>query len=125
VRILLDQNISPLLKTLLGAAGHRVEHVTYRGMSDASDATVLAAARDADAVLITSDTDFGEILARSNAAGPSVILLRRQDGRRASEIASLIVANLDAVTKDLAVGALVVFDADRVRVRNLPFRPES
>ncbi len=86
---------------------------------------VLAAARDADAVLISSDTDFGELLARSNANEPSVILLRRQEGRRASEIASLIVANLRAVADDLASGAIVVLDDDRVRIRSLPLQPES
>ena len=74
-------------------------------------------------MLLSSDTDFGELLARSNAAGPSVILLRRQDERRAAEIAALIVANLDAIADDLVAGALVVVDDDRVRVRTLPFRP--
>ena len=94
-------------------------------MREAPDEVVLAAARDADAVLISSDTDFGELLARSNANGPSVILLRRQEGRRASEIASLILANLGAVADDLASGPIVVLDDDRVRIRSLPFRPEN
>ena len=44
-----------------------------------------------------------------------MILLRRQEGRRASEIASLIVANLQAVADDLASGAIVVLDEDRAR----------
>lgn len=94
-------------------------------MREAPDDVVLAAARDADAVLISSDTDFGELLARSNANEPSVILLRRQEGRRASEIASLIVANLQAVADDLASGAIVVLDDDRVRIRSLPLQPEN
>ena len=75
-------------------------------------------------MLISSDTDFGELLARSNANGPSVILLRRQEGRRASKIASLIVANHKAVADDLASGAIVVLDDDRVRGRSLPLQPE-
>ncbi len=94
-------------------------------MREAPDDVVLAAARDAEAVLISSDTDFGELLARSNANEPSVILLRRQEGRRVSEIASLILANLGAVADDLASGAIVVLDDDRVRIRSLPFWPEN
>ena len=54
-----------------------------------------------------------------------MILLRRQEGRRASEIATLIVANLGAVADDLVAGAVVVLDDDRIRIRSLPFRPES
>ena len=62
------------------------------GLSTASDQDVLAAAEQAGAVLLSADTDFGELLSHSNADRPSVIL-RRQEGRRASEIAALIVAN--------------------------------
>jgi predicted nuclease of predicted toxin-antitoxin system len=125
VKFLLDQNVSPALVDLLADADHLAEHVRDLGMREAPDDVVLAAARDADAVLISSDTDFGELLARSNANGPSVILLRRQEGRRVSETASLIVANLQAVADDLASGAIVVLDDDRVRIRSLPLQPEN
>ena len=70
--------------------------------------------------MISADTDFGEILARSNAAGPSIVLFRRQGQRRAAEVAALLLANLAAVTEELDGGAVVVFDADRVRVRRPP-----
>ena len=82
MKFLLDQNVSPALVGLLADADHLAEHVRDLGMREAPDDVVLAAARDADAVLISADTDFGELLARSNANGPSVILLRRQEGRR-------------------------------------------
>ena len=125
MKFLLDQNVSPALVGLLADADHLVEHVRDLGMREAPDDVVLTAAKDAGAVLISSDTDFGELLARSNAAEPSVILLRRQEGRRASQIATLIVANLDAVADDLVAGAFVVLDDDRVRIRTLLFRPEN
>ena len=73
--------------------------------------------------MVSGDTDFGELLALSNASAPSVVLLRRQDHRRASEVAALILLNLDAVAVDLEAGAVVVFNEDRLRVRRLPFRP--
>ncbi len=80
-------------------------------------------AADDDRVLISSDTDFGELLARTNADAPSVLLLRRQTGRRAAEIADLIVTNLDAITDDLETGAIVVMSDTRIRVRPLPLDP--
>lgn len=123
MRFLLDQNISPALVELLSVLGHDVRHVRDLGLRSADDRVVLQAAVDLGAVLISSDTDFGELLARSNASSPSVILLRRQQGRRARRIAALLEANLDAVSEDLAMGSFVVLDSDRVRVRALPFQP--
>jgi len=38
-------------------------------------------------------------------------------------VAALLLANLDALIDDLDAGAVVVFDADRVRVRRLPIEP--
>jgi predicted nuclease of predicted toxin-antitoxin system len=110
---------------LLAEAGHSAEHLRDLGLSRAPDHEVLATATTTGAVLVSSDTDFGELLARFNAAGPSVILLRRQEGRRADDIAALIIANLDAVADDLSAGALVVLDNERIRIRSLPFRPEN
>ena len=81
MRFLLDQNVSPVLVGLLAEAGHSAEHLRDLGLSRAPDHEVLATATTTGAVLVSSDTDFGELLARSNAAGPSVILLRRQEDR--------------------------------------------
>ena len=64
----------------------------------------------------------GELPAMSNAALPSVVRLRRQGDRRAAQIAALVLANLEAVSEDLAAGAIVVLETDRVRVRHLPLR---
>ncbi len=125
MKFLLDQNLSPGLVVLLEQAGHTASHVRDLDMSKAPDDEVLDETRRQKAVLITADTDFGELLAHSNAGEPSVILLRRQEGRRAAEVAGLVLANLDAVAVDLDIGAFVVLDQDRVRVRSLPFRPED
>ncbi len=125
MRFLLDQNQSPTLAALLTGAGHLSEHIRDLGLSEALDSVVLEAANSREAVLITGDTDFGELLALSNAARPSVILFRRQEGRRTADIAALLLANLSAFEADLDDGALVVIDGERVRIRSLPFRPNS
>ncbi len=123
MRFLLDQNQSPLLADLLNAAGHDAIHTRDIGLSRALDVDVLAQARLDGRVLITADTDFGELLARSGDEAPSVLLLRRHDRRRAEAVADLVLANLDAIESDLTSGALVVFDAERIRIRNLPISP--
>ena len=54
MKFLLDQNVSPALVGLLADADHLAEHVRDLGMREAPDDVVLAAARDAGAVLISS-----------------------------------------------------------------------
>ena len=123
MRFLLDQNQSPQLAAFLGRAGHDVVHVRDLALSEASDRLIMEVAVAQGRIVVSGDTDFGELLALSNASAPSVVLLRRQDHRRASEVAALILLNLDAVAVDLEAGAVVVFNEDRLRVRRLPFRP--
>jgi predicted nuclease of predicted toxin-antitoxin system len=123
VRFLLDQNQSPRLVGLLEASGHDVVHVRDVGLATAPDETVVEFAVESGRILVSSDTDFGELLARSNVSSPSVLLFRRQGQRRAIEVAALLLANLQPVEDDLLAGAIVVFDDDRIRIRSLPLNP--
>jgi predicted nuclease of predicted toxin-antitoxin system len=62
------------------------------------DEKVLGRAASDGRVLLSADTDFGEILARSQSPIPSVILFRRTD-RSPGALAAVLVANLDQVPK--------------------------
>ncbi len=120
MRFLLDENLSPKLVELLGRDGHDVVHVRDIGLVSASDEVVIAAASADDRILISADTDFGTLLARSHASRPSFVLIRRASGRRAVDQAALIIDNLVAVKADLEVGAIVVLGESTVRIRRLP-----
>jgi predicted nuclease of predicted toxin-antitoxin system len=121
VRFLLDQNISILVAEPLRDGGHDPIHVRDLGLQRATDQLVLEAARSQDRILISSDTDFGQLLAASTARKPSVILLRHRGVRDAAGQANLVLANLDQVAADLDAGAIVVIEELRIRVRRLPF----
>jgi predicted nuclease of predicted toxin-antitoxin system len=123
VRLLLDQNLSPLLAEELVTRGHDAVHVRSLGMSTASDLMIMDLASTEARVVVSADTDFGELLARTNAASASALLLRRQDHRRAAQVAGVLVLNLPMIAEDLEAGAIVVLDDDRIRVRRLPLRP--
>ena len=107
----------------LKRSGHEAVHVRDVGLAEATDARIMEYATLNEQVVVSGDTDFGELLARSNAARPSVVLFRRQDRRRAEQIGALLAANLDTIADDLKAGAIVVFNDERIRVRRLPFRP--
>ena len=120
MRFLLDENQSPLLGEHLAGAGHDVAHVRDVGLRTESDRVVLEFARAQGRVLVSGDTDFGDILARTGATGPSVLMIRRQRDRRAAQVAALVLTNFDTVVDDLSAGGIVVLDADRIRIRRLP-----
>lgn len=120
MRFLVDNNLSPALAEILRAAGHDVSHLREIGLQAAKDEVVLARADAEQRVLLSADTDFGALLARSGAKFPSVLLIRRLVGRRASEQAVTILANLPAIADDLRAGAIVVLTDDWVRIRRLP-----
>ncbi len=67
MRLLLDNNLSPRLSAYLRDAGHDVEHVRDHGLQAAPDEEVLHVASVHDRVLISADTDFGTLLARTGA----------------------------------------------------------
>ena len=120
MKFLIDNNLSPLLADALKAAGHDAVHLRDLGMQAAADHVVLEHARADERILVSADTDFGGLLARSGASTPSVILIRRLAGRRAAEQAAIILANLGQVAEDVTAGAIVVLHEDSLRVRRLP-----
>ena len=95
-------------------------HVRDIGMASATDTVVIDEARAQGRVLISADTDFGTLLARTHATTPSFLLIRRASGRRASEQAAIILSNLNVVQADLDAGAIVVLGEATLRIRRLP-----
>lgn len=98
---------------------HDVVHISDRDLAGHVDDEVLAAARDEGRVLLSADTDFGELLARQGLALQSLVLFR-QGNRGPEHQAVTLLGNLDEVAEDLNAGAIVVFTNDNIRIRKLP-----
>lgn len=119
MRFLVDEALQDAVARRLGDAGHDADHVRLRGLAGHSDDEVMALAVDEDRVLVTTDTDFGTILALSGAGGPNVLLLRGI-GDSTDERVAAILNVLPHVEYELSEGALIVIEEDRYRVRYLP-----
>src|SRR4029077_5599240 len=121
LKFLVDSAVSPLLTVALRDAGHDAVHTLDYGLASSTDETVLLRAMTEGRIVITSDTDFGELLAQSGASQPSVILFRRSSGKPSAEFALLTaVLNHLEVREALANGAIIVVDPRRMRIRKLP-----
>lgn len=120
MKFLLDSNLSHRVAQLLRDAGIDATHVRDKDLQHATDLTILVFARQHSFVLVSEDTDFGELLARQRTAEPSFVLLRTYEPMTPDEQAAVLLANLPGLRDDLEQGAIVVIERSRLRVRRLP-----
>ena len=119
MKLLVDEALQDAVGHRMAEAGHDVTHVRLLGLAGHTDDEVMALALQEDRVLVTTDTDFGTILALTGAAGPNVLLLRGV-GDSATERVGAILDVLPRIEYELSEGAVVVIEQDRYRIRYLP-----
>jgi len=119
MKFLLDVNISPVLGTLLQSIGHTYRLASSIENGTISDLTILKTAKEQGETIITHDLDFGELLSFSNENKPSVILFRIHH-IHADLFFRLIQQNWDKIESYLQDGALIVIEANNIRIRKLP-----
>ena len=86
---------------------------------DSFDRDIMQFARHNDQVVLTHDLDFGDILAATGGAKPSVVQIR-SSGIGVARIGAQVIGGLALCAEELEAGALVTIDATRTRVRLLP-----
>ncbi|MCF7817684.1 MAG: DUF5615 family PIN-like protein [Kiritimatiellales bacterium] len=121
MKILLDMNLSPKRVSVLHGSGFECIHWSSVGRQDALDSEIMLWAKENDHIVFTHDLDFGDILAATNAEGPSVMQLRAQNINPAVA-GPLVVAALRQFRYQLQSGALIVVDENKTRARILPIR---
>lgn len=125
MRWLVDNACSPILAQGLREEGHDAVHVRDYGIGNASDPIIFERAKRENRILISSDTDFGTILALKREISPSILLFRRSSQRHPIQQLRLILANLDSIREPLEKGSLVVLEDSRIRVHPLPLKKST
>ncbi|MCE9554209.1 MAG: DUF5615 family PIN-like protein [Planctomycetes bacterium] len=119
MKFVLDQGLPRSTVNHLAALGIIAEHTGDIGMARATDAAILAYALARQAVVVTLDADFHQLLAASQAIAPSVVRIRIE-GLKGMQLATILIRVISAAGDDLTSGAAVSVTRSRIRVRSLP-----
>jgi len=121
VKLLIDANLSPAVARRLVATDHDAVHVFDVALGTATDDEILRAAATDGRVIVSSDSDFGALLARHGHRHPSFVLLRHGNELTAAAQADLLVAAIAAAADELEAGAVISVSPGHLRTRRLPF----
>ena len=114
-------NLSPLWVKAFEEGGFESIHWSQVGDPRAPDHEIMEWARKERCIVFTHDLDFSQLLALTQAKGPSVVQLRSQSVLP-DRAGSLVFAALRQHAELLEQGALIVIDAATSRARILPIR---
>lgn len=117
MRFLADENVPGPAVAALRRSGHDV-HWIKEVMPGTGDATVLDLAQREGRVVVTADTDFGELAFRSGLPARCGIVLIRLDWTNPEADNHTIATAL--ASRDDWGGVFAVVERDRVRIRSLP-----
>jgi predicted nuclease of predicted toxin-antitoxin system len=122
VKLLIDANLSPRVARGLQVAGFDTVHVADLGLLTATDDQIFDHAMRDELVVVTTDADFGMLLALRRATNPSVVHLRGVAELKPDDHVALLAANLPTITADLERGAIASLSPSRLAIRDLPLR---
>jgi predicted nuclease of predicted toxin-antitoxin system len=81
-------------------------------------------AKDNGCAILTRDLDFGDTLAYTKAAAPSVIQLRASDARP-EQLLEAVYNALTSLKNEIEQGALVSIDMKKTRIHILPLQQKN
>ena len=124
MRILVDMNLSPEWVSFLARPGWLIRRWSEVGVPEADDAEIAAWAAQNEFAVLTQDLDFSDILFMTQAAAPSIVLLRSYD-ELSPAFRAHVLRCLLAAEKWSQGPFLLVIDPHRARWRRLPIGSDA
>lgn len=124
MKFLLDMGISPKSAAFLRELDHEATHLHQQRLGKLPDPDILSKARDEEAVLVTHDLDFPDLLASTGAKLPSVVLFRLRNMRpeNVNRHLRLVLVHHEPALHE---GAILTVTEGRIRQRMLPIEQDS
>ena len=119
MKFVIDMNLSPRWAGFLVDHDFEAVHWSAVGPIDASDDALMRWAVQQGCVVLTSDLDFGAILAATQHQHPSVVIIR-SDVPTPEAIGKSVLAAIRQAEDELVSGALLSIEPARGRLRVLP-----
>lgn len=114
MKFLADENIPLAVVAFLRKQGYDVVSIIQLSPGS-SDASVLLKAEEEQRILVTSDTDFGELIYHVGHRHAGIILLRLDDQRNANKIR--VLRKLLKLHREDIPDAFVVVTETTIRIR--------
>jgi predicted nuclease of predicted toxin-antitoxin system len=115
VKFKLDENLSPSLSALFGAAGHDAHSIVEQALGGQPDELVIDVCRREHRVLVTLDLDFSNILAYPPAQFAGIVVLRLADQAHPT-VEAAIRRMLALVSQEPVAGMLWIVEERRIRI---------
>ena len=122
MRFLVDECLYYSIVEHLRRAGHDVVWARD-GMSQTSDARLLALAAQQNRVLMSEDRDFGSLIFRDLCPAFGVVLIKVAEFESTMDAVGAHVATIVADLGSQCVGRFIVIEPGNVRLRELPRQP--
>ncbi len=116
-RFLIDEDLPFLLASLLRQRSHTADHIQELNLRGSSDARVYAAAQERQAVIITGDSDFGNLLRFPLGSHFGIAVIQYPAAMRTRELATQIADTLCSLDDAIFKGSLVIIEPGRARIR--------
>ncbi len=120
MKFIANMGISPLTVVFLRERGHEAIHLHEQSLDRLPDEKIIDKARDEGSIILTSDLDFGDLLAASRAELPSVIIFRLEPPMTAEKVNGKLEIVLADYANELTQGAILSVSEKNIRVRRLP-----
>jgi predicted nuclease of predicted toxin-antitoxin system len=119
MKFLADMGVSMSTLSVLRQHGHEATHLREQGLMRMADPDIVAKARREERVILTFDLDFGEIMALSGDAIPSIILFRMRN-QTPKVVTPRLLWVIQECEEPLLAGSFVTVEDYGYRLRHLP-----
>jgi predicted nuclease of predicted toxin-antitoxin system len=115
--------VSPKLTSFLKNKGYDVEHTYEIGLAQSSDKVILDYAVTHNQILLTTDLDFGKLVAIEGTTSPGLIIMRLENPSPETMILH-IEKLLNNISDKELMETLIIVESYRIRKRKRPIIPD-